>query len=351
MVTDVSPPIQFVQAPDGVQLAFAEIGEGTPVLCMPGGPWHLIDVQWQVKAWRELNDVLARHVRLITLDYRGLGLSGGSYRLVTPDILLQDIETLRRRLRIDRWAVFAPNLAGPLGLTYAAEHPERVTHLVLWCAAENGGECGGGIFQMLHEAFSEDWELFIETTSHISLGWDSGGVAHDFAVAVQKHVSADAFVHFEKMLRETSAREHTERVQAPALVVHRRHLDRMPVSLARDLAGRLPRGRLALLDGDSVAPFGDDAERLATVLADFLREHDASATAQRTTFRPLQPISPRESEVLHLVASGLTNEAIAERLVLTVGTVKTHLASIYRKLDASNRTQALARAREAGILD
>jgi len=349
MVTDLAP-VQFVQAPDGVHLAFTELGEGTPVLFVPGGPWHLIDVQRQVTAWRELNSRLAREVRLVMLDYRGLGLSGGAHRAVTPEGLVSDLEVLRRRLRIERWSVLAPNLAGPLGLTYAAEHPDRVQHLLLWCTTDMGADCGG-VFQALHQAFAEDWSLFIETTSHVSLGWDSGGVAHEFAMAVKQHVPPDAFLFYEELLRGVNARHLVDRVQAPTLVVHRRNMDRMPVSMARDLAGRLPNGRLALLDGDSAAPFGDDSQRFADLVAGFLREFERGAAPARATFRPLQPISPRESEVLRLVAAGLTNEAIADRLVLTVGTVKTHLASIYRKLDAGNRTQALARAREAGILD
>jgi LuxR family maltose regulon positive regulatory protein len=59
----------------------------------------------------------------------------------------------------------------------------------------------------------------------------------------------------------------------------------------------------------------------------------------------IEPLSPRELEVLRLVAAGLTNREIADRLVIAVSTVKSHTNSIYGKLDVSNRTQAVARAR------
>ncbi|MBC7813751.1 MAG: tetratricopeptide repeat protein [Burkholderiales bacterium] len=63
-----------------------------------------------------------------------------------------------------------------------------------------------------------------------------------------------------------------------------------------------------------------------------------------------EPLTPREIEVLHLLAAGLTNPQIAEQLVIGTGTVKTHTLNIYRKLDVANRTQAILRAQTLGIL-
>ncbi len=64
----------------------------------------------------------------------------------------------------------------------------------------------------------------------------------------------------------------------------------------------------------------------------------------------IEPLSEREMEVLQLVAAGLSNGEIAERLVIAIGTVKAHTSSIYRKLDVKGRTQAVARAREMELL-
>ncbi len=63
-----------------------------------------------------------------------------------------------------------------------------------------------------------------------------------------------------------------------------------------------------------------------------------------------EPLSPRELEVLGLLAAGLSNQEIAERLVVSLNTVKTHVKNIYAKLDAGSRTRAIARARELGLL-
>jgi LuxR family transcriptional regulator, maltose regulon positive regulatory protein len=64
----------------------------------------------------------------------------------------------------------------------------------------------------------------------------------------------------------------------------------------------------------------------------------------------IEPLSARELEVSHLIAEGLSNNSIAEKLYLSTGTVKVHLKHIYGKLDVNSRTQAVARLRELNLL-
>jgi LuxR family maltose regulon positive regulatory protein len=73
-------------------------------------------------------------------------------------------------------------------------------------------------------------------------------------------------------------------------------------------------------------------------------------TVPRPTLRLVEPLSEREREVLRLVATGRSNAEIARDLVVELSTVKTHLNNLYGKLGVHTRTQALARARELGLL-
>jgi len=73
--------------------------------------------------------------------------------------------------------------------------------------------------------------------------------------------------------------------------------------------------------------------------------------APRPAGQPLvEPLTARELEVLGLIAAGLSNREIAERLFIVVGTVKRHINNIYGKLQVRRRTEAVARARELGLL-
>jgi LuxR family transcriptional regulator, maltose regulon positive regulatory protein len=64
----------------------------------------------------------------------------------------------------------------------------------------------------------------------------------------------------------------------------------------------------------------------------------------------LEPLTPREQEVLRLLAEGTSNQEIARQLVVSLATAKKHVASILSKLGAENRTQAIARARSLSLL-
>jgi LuxR family transcriptional regulator, maltose regulon positive regulatory protein len=72
--------------------------------------------------------------------------------------------------------------------------------------------------------------------------------------------------------------------------------------------------------------------------------------AGKTDTSLIEPLSERELEVLQLVALGLSNAEIGVRLVISLSTVKGHTANIYSKLGVNSRTQAVARARQMGIL-
>ena len=62
------------------------------------------------------------------------------------------------------------------------------------------------------------------------------------------------------------------------------------------------------------------------------------------------PLTDREMEVLGQLAFGLKNKEIAEKLFISVGTIKTHVLKIYNKLDVRNRTEAITKAKDLGII-
>jgi LuxR family maltose regulon positive regulatory protein len=133
------------------------------------------------------------------------------------------------------------------------------------------------------------------------------------------------------------------------------------------------------LPGGYVRTFVDESEALRQVLCDlqttlaepallayidrlcaaFALTADATAPPAKAAPAPvlapgieplIEPLSERELEVLRYVATGLSDRQVAETLIVAIGTVKRHLNNIYGKLGVHSRTQALARARDLGLL-
>ena len=84
---------------------------------------------------------------------------------------------------------------------------------------------------------------------------------------------------------------------------------------------------------------------------EWARLNPVSGAAQAGLEAPVESLTPREFEVLRLVAEGLHNRAIAARLGVTEHTVKFHLAAIFGKLGASTRTEAVRRGLRMGVID
>ena len=136
------------------------------------------------------------------------------------------------------------------------------------------------------------------------------------------------------------------RVTTPTLVAHARGDRVVPVEEGRLLAALIPGARLVLLESANHILLADEpAWRALRVRAACVPRH--RAVAGRAAIAAL---SPRELEVLELVAAGLTNEAIADRLCLSVRTVERHLSNIYAKLRVSGKAgRAAAAARFSEI--
>jgi LuxR family maltose regulon positive regulatory protein len=115
--------------------------------------------------------------------------------------------------------------------------------------------------------------------------------------------------------------------------------------MAALLSGLLRRRR------EDVSRKGESVEYAGELLGRFAVEASGGEGAQAAALPGLEPLSERELEVLRLLAAGRSNPQIARELYLAVGTVKSHVHRIYGKLLVRNRTEAVARSRELGLLE
>jgi DNA-binding CsgD family transcriptional regulator len=142
-------------------------------------------------------------------------------------------------------------------------------------------------------------------------------------------------------------------VRAPTVVLHRREDRAIPFACGRELAAGVPGASFVALEGADHYPWLGDAD--AVVRAD-LRALGVEGRGPAPPPRTPEPapdgedLTERETEILTLVAAGLSDREIAERLVLSPHTVHRHVANVRTKLGLPTRAAAVAAATRRGLL-
>ncbi len=200
-----------------------------------------------------------------------------------------------------------------------------------------------------HPMFREGLRAALETMPNIESIEEAGTVAEALLAAA---TFAPDIVLMDLALPDGSGIDATrairERDPSIGVVVLTMSADDDAVmrSLAAGARGYLLKGsdRATILDALAAVSRGDAI--IGAGVAEGVLNRVANLSARPT---PLPILSDREREVLGLVAQGLTNQAIAGRLFLSTKTVRNHVSNILTKLAVSNRREAAAAAREAGI--
>ncbi len=143
-------------------------------------------------------------------------------------------------------------------------------------------------------------------------------------------------------------REHGELTPTAAAMI-----TPLTVAEAAEVLEKLARnGHLdARVEDGAIAYVLRESDRIA-LSEPSLESADEDGPAGATPVEPLEePLSDRELAVLGLLADGCTNREISERLFIALGTVKAHVASVYRKLGVHSRAEAVSRARDLHLLE
>jgi len=345
--------IRFCQSHDGVRLAYATAGRGTPVVKAANWLNHL-EFDWDSPVWRHVLAELTRDHLLIRYDERGCGLSDWNVPEFSFDAWLRDLETVVDTAGVERFALLGISQGAPIAVAYAVRHPERVTHLVL-----HGGYARGRYHRGLDRRAIEEAELTIRL---VEVGWGQENAAFRqfFASEFLPDGTAEQHRWFNDLARITTSPANAARflrvfygidvtsllpmVSCPTLVLHPTREICVPFDEGRLLAGSIPGARFVPLESNN---------HLLLETEPAWQRWCAEVRAFLPTRMPIDPafatLTARERELIELIARGRDNAQVAAHLGLSEKTVRNHITSIFAKLEVESRAQAIVLALKAGF--
>ena len=321
-------------------VAWSSVGSGTPLVI--GGWWasHLA-LNWEDRAFRTWVQALARRHTVIRYDRPGTGLSDRDGPApVSLDDELAVLTGLLDATDHPRVSVLGASAGNAVASAYAAHHPERVDRLVLYGSYARGADIASPSARELMVSVVEGhWGLGARVLADVFLPNATAEDRDEFARFQRRSASREAASKALSAVYELDSTAHLSRVRAPTLVLHRRHDRAIPFALGRDVAERVPHATFVELAGEDHFPWLGDSLAVVDAIDRFLDGSPQAAPAEKHTPAAL---TAREREVLMLVARGLTDAQIAERLVLSAHTVHRHVANVRTKLGVPSRAAAAA---------
>jgi pimeloyl-ACP methyl ester carboxylesterase/DNA-binding CsgD family transcriptional regulator len=339
--------IRFCTAADGARLAYALHGSGPPLVRVATWLTHL-ESDWNSPVWQHWVQRLGETHTVLRYDERGCGLSDPEVGVLSVDTWVGDLEAVVDAAGLERFDLLGVSQGAAIAVAYAARHPQRVARLVLY-----GGYARGR--QLRGQQEQED-----ALVAAIRAGWTTQDPAfrHVFSMLFLPNGTPEQMAWYDELLRATTSVDSAvalfrargavdvvdsaAAVQAATLVIHARGDRVVPLEEGRLLAALIPGARFVLLDADNHILLSDEPawEQFVSALRGFLDVPVPAAAPALGT----DDLTARELDVLALVAEGLTNEAIAERLAISVRTVERHVSNIYAKLRLSGKAARAAAA-------
>jgi len=333
--------IRFIDF-EGRRLAYATYGEGPLMVIGPRWVSHL-EEEWSDVNQRAFYAELAKTHRVIRFDRVGCGLSS---RELEPRPTTES-ESRQLEAVIDAVGgsavVFASSCCGLSASQLAVRRPDAVEKIIYIGCYASRNDIPEATRQSLIEFTRLSWRLAAQMFAGLFDPHASGDEIAEHTRIQRVAASAEAASIFLELELNADLRPLLPKVPVSALVLHRRGDRTVPISRGRELASLLPHARFVPLNGDSHLPYRDDQRELFRALAGFLHSDSAEADAA-------SPLSSRETEILRLVATGMSNREIATTLVLSEHTVHRHIANILRKLAQSTRAAAATQALRAGLI-
>lgn len=348
--------VRFVTADDGVRLAWASCGAGPPLVKAANWLSHL-EYDWQSPVWRHWTRFFSERFRFVRYDERGCGMSDWQTGELSLDRWTGDLDLVMGAAGVGApCTLLGISQGAAICVAYAVAHPERVGRLILYGGYARGSSRRGdadavrerdAIIAAARAGWGKDNPAFRQVfTSRFVPGAGDERVRW-WTELCRRTTSGASIAALLAARSDIDVQPLLGQIRAPTLVLHGREDAVVPVSEGRLLAAGIPGAQYVELDSPNHVLLEDEPawRRFRDAILDF-SEVDAP---RESAGSPFAQLSPRERQVLGLMAQGRSNADIAERLQIREKTVRNHVSNLFDKLGVWTRAQAIVFANEHGF--
>jgi DNA-binding CsgD family transcriptional regulator len=204
-------------------------------------------------------------------------------------------------------------------------------------------------FRSQREAAAQNWEEYTLISASVGTSFEDSEQARTLASWFRQAMTPESFQAFWEQAVQWEVASILQEIQAPTLVLYSGAFN-YPIEQAREVATGIPNASMFIKPARSSYHFWSDDETQAVegFLATEGKRDSLASAVVRPDPRP-SVLTPREAEILRLIANGRSSSEISHELTLSVRTVGRHITNIYAKIGARTRADATAYAIRNGL--
>ncbi len=278
----MEPRIQYAKTSDGVNIAYWSLGEGEPAIVQCPGTWSHTQRELELAERRQWFERMAQHRRFVKFDQRGSGLSDRRVPDLTVEAWVRDIEAVVGHAGLGRVALMASASGIPAAVSFAANHPEIVSHIILWSPSLLDGTRSAAV-KALESLMDVDWELYTDALVLSVHGWAEGA---DRIAGLFREATTPDVVRFVSENHHTrDLTETLQQIAMPVLLLFRPNGRAFSEDGVRRSAVLMPNSRTVFLPGTVYSWYLDDQESVIAAIEEFIDGDGAGARTRSETGR------------------------------------------------------------------
>jgi len=247
--------IRYCRVGNGTRIAWSTAGSGYPLIRSLG--WFTnLEMEWDSPVSSAFCQKLANRFQLIRYDGRGMGLSDRDVSEFSTESRLEDLEAVIDASGVEKFALLGMSEGGPTAIRYAAKHPERVSHLIIWGSflvtpTKDDVPQFASIARLVPKHWGSESAAFHQMFTATFLPDGNAAENKLFNDLQRTSAAPETVAAFMASTTEIDVREIAGDVNTPALVLHRKGDLAIPVRFGKEVAAELPNSKLVLLEGSN----------------------------------------------------------------------------------------------------